>query len=70
MKVLKTRMGTIAINDARGKENITIEAKISNQTMKIEMKASGIEISNGIGKASIQLKGKTVSINKDGLEVT
>ncbi|MBP5974999.1 baseplate assembly protein [Brasilonema sp. CT11] len=68
MKVLKTEIGTIAINDARGKESITIEAKIGNQTMKIEMNASQIEITNGT--ASIQLRGRTVSINKDGLEVT
>ena len=65
MKVLKTDIGTIAINDARGKESMTLEAKIGDQTMKIEMNAWGIEITNGIGKASIQLKGKTVLINKD-----
>ncbi len=70
MKVLKTEIGTIAINDAPGKESMTMEAKIGDQTMKIEMNASGIEITNGTGKASIQLKGKTVSINRDGLEVT
>jgi uncharacterized protein involved in type VI secretion and phage assembly len=70
MKVLKTDIATIAINDTRGKESIIIQAKISNQTMKIEMNTSGIEITNGTGKASIQLKGRTVSINQDGLEVT
>lgn len=71
MKILKTDIGTIAINDARGnKQSLTIEAKIGSQTMKIEMNASGIEITNGIGKASIKLQGRTVSINNDGLEVT
>lgn len=66
IKVLKTDIGTIEINDEKGKKSIII----SNQTMKIEMNASEIEITNGTGKASIQLKGRTVSINKDGLEVT
>lgn len=70
MKVLKTDIGTITINDAKSKESLTIEAKIGSQTMKIEMNSSHIEITNGIGKASIKLQGRTVSINKDGLEVT
>jgi uncharacterized protein involved in type VI secretion and phage assembly len=68
MKVLKTDIGTIAINDAQ--KSITIEAKIEDkQTIKIEMKASEIEIINGAG-ASIKLEGNTVSINNDGLKVT
>jgi len=66
IKVLKTEIGTIEINDEKGKKSIII----SNQIMKIEMNASEIEITNGTGKASIQLKGQTVSINKDGLEIT
>jgi uncharacterized protein involved in type VI secretion and phage assembly len=64
IKVLKTNIGTIEINDEKDKKSIII----TNQTMKIEMNGSKIEITNGT--ASIELQGRTVSINKDGLEVT
>lgn len=69
IKVLKTDIGKIEINDAKGKESITIEAKIGKQTLQLVMNASGIEFDNGRG-ATVKLSSKTVSINKDGLEVT
>jgi uncharacterized protein involved in type VI secretion and phage assembly len=69
VKVLKTDIGKIEINDGNGKESITIEANIGKQTLRLVMNASGIEITNGSG-ASIKLSGNTVSINEDGLEVT
>jgi len=69
IKVLKTDIGKIEINDAKGKESITIEAKIGKQTLRLVMDNSGIEIDNGRG-ATVKLSSKTVSINKDGLEVT
>lgn len=69
IKVLKTDIGKIEINDAKGKESITIEAKIGKQTMLLVMDSKGIEIDNGRG-ATVKLSSKTVSINKDGLEVT
>ncbi|MEH1887818.1 phage baseplate assembly protein V [Nostoc sp.] len=86
IKVLKTDIGKIEINDKSGKESITIEAKIKRKTIHILMDASGIEISNGEGatvklngsvieidngkSATVKLNRKTVSINGFALEVT
>ncbi|HUW68091.1 MAG TPA: phage baseplate assembly protein V [Candidatus Nanoarchaeia archaeon] len=65
MKVLKTDMGTITINDLPGVGGITIETTTG---MKIEINALGIEITNGQG-ASIKLTGPQVSINDGALDV-
>jgi uncharacterized protein involved in type VI secretion and phage assembly len=65
MKVLKTDIGTITLNDLQGTGGITIETTTG---MKIEIKAQGIEITNGQG-ASIKLEGPKVSINGSALEV-
>jgi uncharacterized protein involved in type VI secretion and phage assembly len=65
MKVLKTDVGTITLNDLQGTGGITIETTTG---MKIEIKAQGIEITNGQG-ASIKLEGPKVSINGSALEV-
>lgn len=65
MKVLKTDMGTITINDLPGVGGITIETTTG---MKIEINAIGIEITNGQG-GSIKLTGPQVSINDGALDV-
>jgi len=65
MKVLKTDMGTITINDLPGVGGITIETTTG---MKIEINALGIEITNGQG-GSIKLTGPQVSINDGALDV-
>lgn len=65
MKVLKTDVGTITINDLQGTGGITIETTTG---MKMEITAQGIEITNGQG-ASIKLEGPKVSINGSALEV-
>lgn len=65
MKVLKTDVGTITLNDLQGTGGITIETTTG---MKIEITAQGIEITNGQG-ASIKLEGPKVSINGSALEV-
>ncbi|MEH2372462.1 phage baseplate assembly protein V [Nostoc sp.] len=86
IKVLKTDIGKIEINDKQENKSITIEAKIGEQTVKIVMNSSGIEINNGNGAtiklngnnieinngngATVKLNSKTVSINGTGLEVT
>lgn len=65
MKVLKTDMGTITINDLPGAGGIKIETTTG---MKIEINALGIEITNGQG-GSIKLTGPQVSINEGALDV-
>ena len=65
MKVLKTDMGTITINDLPGAGGITIETTTG---MKIVISVLGIEISNGQG-GSIKLTGPQVSVNEGALEV-
>ena len=65
MKVLKTDMGTITLNDLPGAGGITIETATG---MKIEISVLGIEISNGQG-GSIKLTGPQVSVNEGALEV-
>jgi uncharacterized protein involved in type VI secretion and phage assembly len=62
-KVLKTKAGTIKIDDSA--EEFTIE---TSRGAKILMDSQGIEISNGKG-ASVKLSGNTVSINGSALEV-
>jgi uncharacterized protein involved in type VI secretion and phage assembly len=62
-KVLKTKAGTIKIDDSA--EELTIE---TSRGAKIVMDSQGIEISNGKG-ASVKLSGNTVSINGSALEV-
>lgn len=64
MKVLKTEMGTITLNDAPGAGGITIETTAG---MKIMISSAGIEITNGQG--SIKLTGPQVSVNNGALEV-
>ncbi len=65
MKVLKTDMGTITLNDLPGAGGITIETATG---MKIVISVLGIEISNGQG-GSIKLTGPQVSVNEGALEV-
>lgn len=65
MKVLKTDTATITINDTPGAGGVTIETTTG---MKIEISATAIEISNGMG-ASIKLEGPKVSVNGSALEV-
>ena len=62
-KVLKTKTGTIRIDDSA--EELTIE---TSRGAKIVMDSQGIEISNGKG-ASVKLASSTVSINGSALEV-
>ena len=66
MKVLKTDVATITINDSAGSGGITIETTAG---MKIVMDSSSIEVTNGQG-ASVKLSGNQVSINSGALEVT
>ncbi len=65
MKVLKTDMGTITINDLPGAGGIKIETTLG---AKIEISAQGIEINNGMGGV-IKLAGPQVSVNNGALEV-
>jgi hypothetical protein len=66
MKVLKTDLVTLTINDLPGAGGLTIE---TTQGMKIVISVSGIEIDNGMG-ASIKLSGPQTSVNGGALEVT
>ncbi|UUZ53282.1 phage baseplate assembly protein V [Massilia sp. H-1] len=66
MKVLKTDLVTVTINDLPGAGGLTIE---TTQGMKIKISSTGIEIDNGMG-ASIKLSGPQTSINGSALEVT
>lgn len=65
MKVLKTDLATITINDLPGIGGVKIETATG---AKIEITATGIEINNGMG-GSIQLTGPQVSINDGALEI-
>ncbi len=64
LKVLKTDIGTITINDVSAKSSITIETQ---NGMKIALDSQGIEITTGQG--SIKLTGSQVSVNNGALEV-
>jgi uncharacterized protein involved in type VI secretion and phage assembly len=66
MKVLKTDVGTITLNDTPGTGGITIETQAG---MKIAMTRTSIEIDNGQG-GTIKFSGPQVSINSGALEVT
>jgi len=65
VKVLKTDVGTLTINDLPGAGGITIETTAG---MKITINATGIEIDDGQG-GKIKLTGPQVSINDGALEV-
>jgi uncharacterized protein involved in type VI secretion and phage assembly len=65
MKVLKTDVGTITVNDTAGAGGITIETQSG---MKIAITTTGIEINDGQG-GSIKLAGPKVTINDGALEV-
>ncbi len=66
MKVLKTDVATITLNDVTGAGGVTIETTAG---MKIVMNVTGLEITNG-QNASIKLSGPQVSVNSGALEVT
>lgn len=66
MKVLKTDVATITLNDVTGAGGVTIETTTG---MKIVMNVTGLEITNGQG-GSIKLTGPQVSVNSGALEVT
>jgi uncharacterized protein involved in type VI secretion and phage assembly len=66
MKVFKTDVGTITLNDTPGAGGITIETTAG---AKIVMNSTGIEINDGQG-GSIKLAGPQVSINNGALEVS
>lgn len=65
IKVIKSDVGSITLNDLPGVGGITIE---TTSGMKIAITAMGIEVSNG--QSTIQLTGPQVSINNGALEVT
>lgn len=65
MKVLKTDMGTITLNDLPGAGGITIETTLG---MKLVINSVGIEITDGQG-GSVKLTGPQVSVNSGALEV-
>ncbi|MCB0167277.1 MAG: baseplate assembly protein [Anaerolineae bacterium] len=65
MKVIKTDIATITLNDLPGAGGVTIETTTG---MKIALTVSGIEINDGQG-ASIKLSGPQTSINDGALEV-
>lgn len=64
IKMLKTDVGTITLDDSPGGGEITIE---TTDGMKITMDSQSIKITNG--EASVELSGIKVSINEDALEV-
>ncbi len=64
MKVLKTNICTITINDSDSDSSVTIETQ---DGMKMVMNTEGIEISNGDNK--ITLSSASVSVNDGALEV-
>ena len=64
MKVLKTDVGTITMNDQPGAGGITIE---TTSGLKIVMNSEGIAISNGAQK--VKVSSASVSINEGALEV-
>jgi len=64
IKMLKTDVGTITLDDSPGGGGITIE---TTDGMKITMSSEGIKITNG--EASVELSGIKVSVNEDALEV-
>ncbi len=66
MKVLKTELATITVNDLPGAGGIRIETTTG---ARIEITPQGIRIDNGMGGV-IQLSGPQVSINNGALEVT
>ena len=65
MKVIKTDMATITINDLPGAGGITIEYVTG---AKIDITVQGITIDNGMG-GSIQMTGPQVSVNNGALDV-
>lgn len=65
MKVIKTDLATVTLNDAPGVGGITLQTA-SGQ--KIVMNARGIEIDNGMG-AVIKMAGPQVSVNNGALDV-
>lgn len=66
MKVLKTDVGTVTLNDTAGAGGITLETTAG---MKITLTASSLELNDGQG-GSIKLTGPQVSVNDGALEVT
>jgi uncharacterized protein involved in type VI secretion and phage assembly len=64
VKVLKTGIGTITINDKQGSAGITIE---TSSGLKLVMDDQGIELSNSSQK--IKLSSANVSVNDGALEV-
>lgn len=65
IKLLKTDIATIKIDDSDSESSITIE---TTNSLKIVMDTDGIEISNGAQK--ITLSSSSVSVNDGALEVT
>ncbi len=65
IKLLKTDIATITIDDSDSDSSITIE---TTNNLKIVMDTDGIEISNGGQK--ITLSSASVSVNDGALEVT
>lgn len=65
IKMLKTDVGSITLDDTPGAGGITIETTAG---MKIALTAAGLEVSNGQG--SLQIQGPQISLNNGALEVT
>ncbi len=66
MKVLKTDLCTITLNDVQGIGGVTIETT-AGMGAKIVMDVQGIEITSGVG--NIKLTATGVSVNDGALEV-
>lgn len=71
IKVLKTGIGTITVNDSQDGSGITIE---TTKGMKIVIDKDGIQSINGQKvqgqDVGVKISGSTVSINGNGLEVS
>jgi uncharacterized protein involved in type VI secretion and phage assembly len=71
IKVLKTGIGTITVNDSQDASGITIE---TTKGMKIVIDKDGIQSINGQKvqgqDVGVKISGSTVSINGNGLEVS
>ncbi len=65
VKVLKTDVGTLTLDDTPGLGGVTLETAAG---MKIALTASGIAIDGGQGQ--VEIKGVSISLNNGALEVT
>jgi uncharacterized protein involved in type VI secretion and phage assembly len=69
-KILKTESWMITLDDSSSSRLVIAKLNGANPETRVSVESNAITVTNGTGKATIEMTGRTVKINGNALEVT